>query len=553
MSLSKEEIANLWEVGYKNPLFFLREYLSDWFPGPIPWVHRGIVAILTRKPDFLLEWEYDSEGKQIYGEAELSKILRHFKWTDPNTQEEHFIFSLVEGPDGQPAIEMVINQNTLIMMPRGFSKTTLTMGCELWAICYKMTDFDLIVSSTAAHSENFLASIALQLATNEKLKAVYGNLKPPQRSGYTWSEATGHIQTLNGIDLMAKGAGSQIRGSNVNGKRPKRILVDDLESKETVNTKEQRQKLKSWYYSDLRYALPRVDKNAYMVVLATLLHPEAIVKVLMEDGRYNVVVFGAIDPDGDELWPEAMTHEEIELERSTLTRIGLRSEFYRELMNEIRSDDQIAFKPEYIREEFHAPEEAVQLAIALDPAISEDRRADFACIAVLGMLPGGRIHIFDIWMKRGASPREKIDRFFEMKMQWKIPASGKHGVESIAYQAALVHLMQEEMFRKSKEYGVPLYFEVIKLTHAQKKTERIEGYLHPRYSAGYITHQRVFPEYNSQLLDWPNGKRDGPDAVSMAIQMLDDSAWVAGSDPDSEADVHADVYEPLPMNFGARY
>jgi len=113
--------------------------------------------------------------------------------------------------------------------------------------------------------------------------------------------------------------------------------------------------------------------------------------------------------------------------------------------------------------------------------------------------------------------------------------------------------VQEEMFRKSKEYAQPLYFEVIKQTHSNKKVERIEGHLHPRYSSGYITHQRVFPEYNGQLLDWPNGKRDGPDTVAMGVELLDDVAWVAGTDENDSADMSEDVYEPLPRNFGARH
>jgi hypothetical protein len=549
--LSDDEIQHLWEKGYNNPRFFLESYLRDWFPKQIPWVHLGIIAILTRKADFLLDWTYDDEGNCTYGPADLDKIVRHFCWKDPDTGEEHRVFHPSE--DGQ-SLRVTINRNTLIMMPRGFSKTTIAMGCELWAIVYKETDFDLIVSATAKHSTNFLSSIAHQLQNNKLLQKVYGEFKPPQRSGYVWSEAEGHVQTLNGIDIMAKGAGSQIRGTNVNAKRPKRIIVDDLESKETVNTDEQRQKLKSWYYSDLRYALPRTQKDAYMIVLATLLHPEAIVKVLMTDNRYNVIVFGAIDPDGDALWPEAMTLDEINAERAQMANLGLLGEFYRELMNEIRSNDQIKFLPEHIREEFHNPREAIKLAIAMDPAISEDRRADFASIAVVGMLPGGRIHLFDIWLKRGASPREKIDKFFEMKMAWGLGSDAEHGIESIAYQSSLVHLAQEEMFRKSKQFGVPLYFEMKKITHgSQRKIERVEGILHARYIAGYITHQRVFPEYNSQLLDWPNGKKDGPDCVSMAVKLLDPVAWVAGTDESSSSDPTADVYEPLPKNFGARY
>ena len=236
-----------------------------------------------------------------------------------------------------------------------------------------------------------------------------------------------------------------------------------------------------------------------------------------------------------------------------MARIGLLAEFYREMMNEIRGTDQVQFQPEYIRYEFRDPTQAVRLAIAMDPAISEDRRADFASICVLGIFPGGLIHIFDIWMKRGASPREKIDKFFELKIKWGLEADDKHGIESIAYQASLLHLVQEEMFRKSKEHTKPLYFEVTKITHANKKEERIEGFLHPRYSSGYITHQRAFPEYESQLLDWPNGKKDGPDSAAMGVSLLDDVAWVGGTKVDSPNALEEDEYEPLPSGFGSMY
>lgn len=546
MSLSPEEIQHMWQRGYENPLYFLRTVLRDWFPLPPPWVHRGIVAIQTRKPDFLLEFE---EG---YGPCELDKILRHFTWTDPNTEEKHHIFSLVEKADGGQQIQMTISKNTLILLPRGFSKTTLTMGTTLWSVAYEQTNFDLIVSATAGHAGNFTSSVAHQIENNPVFKMIYGDLRPPQRSGYTWSESEGHLQTLNGIDLMAKGAGSQVRGSNVNAKRPKRILVDDLETRDTVATAEQRKKLRSWYYSDLRYALPRVDKSAHMVVLATLLHPEAIVKVLMDDGSYNVIIFGAVDPDGDALWEEACSLEEFERDKAKMIRLGLKAEFYREMMNKIVSSDSIKFLPEYIREEFRDSASAVRLAIAMDPAISEDRRADFASIAVLGIHPGGLIHVYDLWMKRGASPREKVNQFFDMIFKWNMQTSDAFGIESIAYQAALIHLVQEEMWRQARLRGRHLFFEVQKIGHgANRKVERVEGYLHPRYSAGYITHQRVFPEYNSQLLDWPAGKKDGPDSVAMGISLLDPQAWTASDEPGNEAEEWKDEYEPLPDNFGS--
>jgi hypothetical protein len=45
-----------------------------------------------------------------------------------------------------------------------------------------------------------------------------------------------------------------------------------------------------------------------------------------------------------------------------------------------------------------------------------------------------------------------------------------------------------------------------------------------------------------QLLDWPNGKKDYPDALAMAISLLDPYAAQAA---DPEKDLADDDYEPL--------
>ena len=53
-----------------------------------------------------------------------------------------------------------------------------------------------------------------------------------------------------------------------------------------------------------------------------------------------------------------------------------------------------------------------------------------------------------------------------------------------------------------------------------------------------------FPILETQLKDWPNGKRDYPDAVAMAVSLLDDAAPMAGGDTVS------DDLEPLEQVFG---
>jgi hypothetical protein len=139
--------------------------------------------------------------------------------------------------------------------------------------------------------------------------------------------------------------------------------------------------------------------------------------------------------------------------------------------------------------------------------------------------------------------------YFNLHFAWDCK---RHGVEAISYQKALVHLLKSEMFRRSKQHGPRAYFEVDEITHGRKnKVERVEGILAPRYSAGYITHQRRFPDYESQLLDWPNGKKDGPDAVAMAVALLDPYAALS-FDPenDDEFKLEKDHFKPLDEELG---
>lgn len=54
--LSKEELLEVLEAFYQDPILCARELLPHWFPLKMPWVHRGIVALIRENPDFLLSF-----------------------------------------------------------------------------------------------------------------------------------------------------------------------------------------------------------------------------------------------------------------------------------------------------------------------------------------------------------------------------------------------------------------------------------------------------------------------------------------------------------------
>jgi hypothetical protein len=230
-----------------------------------------------------------------------------------------------------------------------------------------------------------------------------------------------------------------------------------------------------------------------------------------------------------------MDHKALDRLKASFALAGKLNLFYMEYYNEVRNEESQKFRKSFFI--YGLAKEALQKALAIDPAISNKAGADFCTLALAGMeMKTGRIHVLDMWGKVGASPREQIDQYFNF---FKLYDPQYCGVEAIAYQAALIHLLREEMFRKK------LYFEITPITHKMKKEERVEGILQPRYANGYIIHARPFPLLEGQLLDWPNGKKDFPDALAMAVSLLDPMAAAAAG----EKDLGEDEYDDLDKVF----
>lgn len=525
MSITSSERRQLWQRGYEDPVWFAMFYFPHWVPvdmdpSKIPWVHKGMLALLTRRTAFLSKYSED-----------LPKIISNFTYMENG--EEKCMFVLHE--DGQ--VELVLNKYTAVMIPRGYAKTTMCNIATLWNTVYEERKFSVYTSESGTHATTQLNSIKGELASNARLVEVFGTLKPERNDPLKWTDD--FVQCTNGVTLAAKGRGAQIRGMNVGGQRPDNIILDDVEDAESVRTPEQRLKAREWLYGDVLPALPRNDPTATLSAFGTLLHDDALLMTLSRDPRFHTVRFGATDKQSDALWPEVMPLEKIEAERKAYAGMGMLGTFMKEYFSVIRDEDSAKFKKAYLRWAPLPPdEEIIGVGVACDPAISDKVGADFFGLAIVAMLKGGRIWLLDVYLKRGVTPRQQVDLFFAFYRKAQgFHANPRAGVEAIAYQAALVHLLREEMFREK------LYFEIEEIRHGTtKKHDRVEGVLQPRYAAGYINHLESFHEYEAQLLDWPNGKKDGPDVVAMAITLLDPYA-AAAADP--SIDLAANEYEPL--------
>ena len=538
--LTKQEIEDIRARGYADPVYFLRYMFPDIFTKPIPWFHRGLLAIATRRTDFLLQY------------GELEKILTHFVWVEnagsPN-EISHPLFEAVYNESGAiTALNLITTQHVSAIIPRGFSKTTLMgLGVAAWKIYYKEASFILYVSETSTHSEIQLGNLRSQIEENPRLAIIFGNIVPAREDSRKWTNDELHTST--DVYITCRGRGGQIRGLLKDNNRPDLVIVDDLEDEESVQTQEQRYKARRWFFNTLIRVLPRVGDEsrarAQIIVIGTLLHNDALMMHLESSPKFTSIRLGAVDKDGDPLWAEAYTLDALAIEKDTYIRSGTLDGYYRELLSDNRTNETAKFNIATITTRIPHPAEVVATAIALDPAISPRRKADFASIGVVSMLSNGVINVRECWAKRGAKPREMLDMFFELEERYQC---SKHGIESVAFQVALIHIMQEEMFRvQDNGTRVRRQFSITPITHGINKIVRVEGILQARYASGYIEHSKHFPELMSQLADWPNGKLDCPDAVSMAVALLDPYAAQVAS---PHHDLASDEYEPLHSIFG---
>lgn len=528
----------LFAEAYRDPVFFCRVFLSHWFTLPMPWVHRGILAIITKRTDFLLNFGLERwpEREQEWTEADLDKILRFFVWRETPKGPPIPLFTRVDDK-----IELFVSKKTIVMLPRGFSKTTLLNAANIWSIVYSNINFLLYISEAAAHAMSQLETVKSELEHNEALRSVYGNLVS-ERGEATWAEDD--IETKNGVRVACRGRGGQIRGLLKKSARPDRIIFDDVEDEESVKTDEQLQKTSSWMLRTVVPALKKIGKPGEIIGLGNMLHPKGLLPKLALDPSWVTIKFSSRDPDGNPLWADRLTLEEREQLRLSHIIAGNLSGFYLEYDNEPYNEETATFSASMFRYTHREREEFMGVALAVDPAISA--KGDYFALAVVGIDKVGRIHVLDFFAKKGLHPRDQIDTIFDYHFRWNPTI---HGIEATQYQQALVHLVQAEMFIKGKQYGSRAYFPVTEIKYRTAKTARIKGVLAPRYRSGYVTHQTVFPILESQLIDFRDNtddqEDDGPDAVAMAIGLLDPYASFGGDEDQLTSPEYKPVEEEL--------
>src|SRR5690606_14794172 len=108
------------------------------------------------------------------------KILRNFVCERDGVQQQVFFWK-----DGQ--LCMSVSKYTLLIIPRGFSKTTIaSIAVPLYEILFRDHQYFACVSEAGAHAEMQLDNVKRELEGNEQIKLLFGNLRPERSDSEKW-------------------------------------------------------------------------------------------------------------------------------------------------------------------------------------------------------------------------------------------------------------------------------------------------------------------------------------------------------------------------------
>ncbi len=488
--------------------------------------------------------------------------------------------------------DMTFNRGAKVALaaPRGFAKSTIiTLQYSLYCICHKIEPFILVMASTNDQVENYLRDIKRELESNPLLIQDFPDVceigaKPgPPR----WTKD--QIITRNGVNVQVLSVNQQVRGRKYGEFRPSLILLDDIESDDSLRNPDNFYKLqdrvtKSIIYSgtsvtNVVYAgtihhhasllaqftstdqFPGWIKRIYRSVISWSEHPELWeqwVKIYHRQEQHN----GKDGPEAAKeyfeenrvamlqgtqvLWPENKDFYSLMVEREQLGSISFDSEMQNQALNPRDCFFNLA-ELHYWDDEYRSEDELLRtldkhvlIFGSCDPSMGkQNKHADYSAI-LSGALDTEKNIIYILDCDVG---RKKPDRIISDIIAYHSRRKyQKFGFESNQFQEYVANILEQ----KARETGEHLNVEQLKnLTNKQARIESLQ----PLVKNGTIRFSRKHLMLLEQLKFYPKGAFDDAiDGLEMLIAIskkpMTVTVKILGEDRDN------DWYSDYQKNFG---
>lgn len=384
---------------------------------------------------------------------------------------------------------------------RGGGKSTIAEEVITIEACYGMFGFAMLLGESRDRAIERLRAVKHEIEFNEYINYLFGNLVGP-----TWNED--EIVLSNNTRIMAFGMEQSMRGLKHLHMRPDRLYGDDMEAVSDVNTPEART---AFAHKFMTVVYPLLDPKARLRVLGTPLDREAFVIRLANSGQWVTQKFpiehvdlmtGARTPT----WPSRFPLDAIDAIREQYRSMGELHSFMQEYMLEPEDMTQKKFTADLIKIEPVVRTWHSTIAV-YDPARTVNQTSATTG-HVVGSWVGNKLLLWE-GDGRFLMPDEIISDLFRVNAQYN---PMKFGIEADGLNEFIMQPLRAEQTKRRE------LLPITALKAPKGKIPFIES-LQPFFKAGEISFAQELPELKKQLLDFPRGRIDAPNALAYFLVM----------------------------------
>jgi len=467
-----------------------------------------------------------------------------------------------------------------VVAPRGHAKSSfINLIYPLHRILFGEEFFVLMISESEEQSKFNLEALGDEIEMNPKIKYFFGD-----RKGVTWGKESKEVITGFHSDgtpsgtckLLVRGVGQKVRGLKYGPYRPTLTIIDDGEGEANSATQAQREKFRRW----LNAAVIPGSDDSKLVFIGTIVDDEAYLNRIAGPKAYDkktgaykqkawrslffqsipqdvensqFIASGSeyLDSDGvpEVLWPERRPYSWLDAEHQRLKDEGDEGFFFQEYQN-IPMDDAIrVFKAKDLQyweggfriinkqpvlvggtesgEKKFIP---VNIFMGVDPASSDNEKADYTVIMVIGVDKDYNIYVIE-YHRAQMLPMDGADRLVEM--------ANKYKPKSINIEKTGHAMLSDYIFRVSKETGK--FWNINPKDAIKSKYYRIKQ-MQPMFASHAVFLKEEHAELEAELLAFKEHgtgfKKDTLDALRWAT----DDIWAPTGEFNAEDETyHYDI------------
>lgn len=388
-----------------------------------------------------------------------------------------------------------------IGIPRGFSKTIILKLYCVWCILFTERRFILILCNTEKLAFNFLKDVA-DMLDSPNIKRIFGDW----RVGIIEDNNAQKVFSFRGRDIVlgAIGSGGSLRGLNLKYVRPDIVIMDDMQNRDEAENPEVAKDKLIWMLGTLMKAC-HPQRCVYCFVGNMYPFEGSILRKLKHSDDWISFITGAILSDGNSLWPEHRSLEDLLAELKSDTDMGHPELFFSEVMNDEDSGTVSGIDVSKIP---HCPEhlevgQAQGGFIIVDPSLGKKKSDDVGIGAIL--VYDGKPVLVELKLGKfdpGRTIQEATFLAVKYNMQLIV-------VEGVAYQESLCYWF-EQIYAQLGITGINIG---VVTTGGMQKNARIREMLKTLLSGIVLLHKAVRSLAIYQITQWNPLKTNNKDEI----------------------------------------